>query len=162
SSVRGPAGHEQIPPDVRRLAEDPCSRARCRATAWQTSSSRCSTPTMSAPSFGFSPRRRGGCTAAACPPTASPPSPPPPPPPCRPAPLPPGPYLAEAGRGAVRVERVKRAPDKGHGRVDEVRSPVVFWERSQLDEDGALVSGQRWAELDVTPQTGRRDAAPDR
>ena len=60
------------------------------------------------------------------------------------------------------VDRVKRGPDRGHWRVDEVRSPVVFWERSQLDEDGALVAGQLWAELDVTPQTGRRDAAPDR
>ena len=27
---------------------------------------------------------------------------------------------------------------------------------------GALRAGQLWAELDVTPQTGRRDAAPDR
>ena len=71
-------------------------------------------------------------------------------------------YLAAADLGPVLVDKVKRGPDRGHWRVDEVRSPVVFWERSQLDEDGALVAGQLWAELDVTPQTGRRDAAPDR
>jgi len=71
-------------------------------------------------------------------------------------------YLGAADLGPVLVDRVKRGPDRGHWRVDEVRSPVVFWERSQLDEDGALVAGQLWAELDVTPQTGRRDASPDR
>jgi hypothetical protein len=76
--------------------------------------------------------------------------------------LPPELYLAASDLGPVLVDRVKRGPDKGHWRVDEVRSPVIFWERSQLDEEGALVAGQLWAELDVTPQTGRRDAAPDR
>ena len=67
-------------------------------------------------------------------------------------------YLAAADLGPVLVDKVKRGPDRGHWRVDEVRSPVVFWERAQLDEDGALVAGQLWAELDVTPQTGRPDA----
>jgi len=76
--------------------------------------------------------------------------------------LPPELYLAAADLGPVLVDRVKRGPEKGHWRVDEVRSPVVFWERSAVDDDGALVAGQLWAELDVTPQTGRRDAAPDR
>ena len=76
--------------------------------------------------------------------------------------LPPELYLAASDLGPVLVDKVKRGPDRGHWRVDEVRSPVVFWERSPLDEDGALVAGQLWAELDVTPQTGRRDAAPDR
>jgi hypothetical protein len=76
--------------------------------------------------------------------------------------LPPELYLAAVDLGPVLVDKVKRGPDRGHWRVDEVRSPVMFWERSQLDEEGALVAGQLWAELDVTPQTGRRDAAPDR
>ena len=71
-------------------------------------------------------------------------------------------YLAAADLGPVLVDRVKRGPDRGHWRVDEVRSPVVFWERSHLDDHGALISGELWAELEVTPQTGRRDAAPDR
>jgi len=71
-------------------------------------------------------------------------------------------YLAAAEIGPVLVDSVKRGPDKGSWRVDEVRSPVIFWERSTLDEDGALLSGQLWAELDVTPQTGRQNSAPDR
>jgi hypothetical protein len=71
-------------------------------------------------------------------------------------------YLAASDLGTVLVDKVKRGPDKGHWRVDEVRSPVVYWERSTTDEAGALVAGELWAELDVTPQTGRRDAAPDR
>jgi len=71
-------------------------------------------------------------------------------------------YLAAAELGPVLVDRVKRGPDKGAWRVDEVRSPVIFWERSTRNEEGELVSGQLWAELDVTPQTGRRTSAPDR
>jgi hypothetical protein len=76
--------------------------------------------------------------------------------------LPPEVYLAAAELGPVLVDRVKRGPDKGAWRVDEVRSPVIFWERSTRNEEGELVSGQLWAELDVTPQTGRRTSAPDR
>jgi hypothetical protein len=71
-------------------------------------------------------------------------------------------YLAAADIGPVLVDSVKRGPDKGSWRVDEVRSPVIFWERSTVDEDGAMLSGQLWAELDVTPQTGRQNSAPDR
>jgi hypothetical protein len=71
-------------------------------------------------------------------------------------------YLAASGIGAVLVDRVKRGPDKGSWRVDEVRSPVVYFERCRMSEEGELLSGRLWAELDVTPQTGRRDAAPDR
>ncbi len=71
-------------------------------------------------------------------------------------------YLAATQIGETLVDRVKRGPDKGLWRVDEVRSPVIFFERSRTDENGELLSGKLWAELDVTPQTGRRDAAPDR
>jgi hypothetical protein len=71
-------------------------------------------------------------------------------------------YLAAAEFGPVLVDKVKRGPDKGAWRVDEVRSPVIFWERSARNDEGELVSGQLWAELDVTPETGRRTAAPDR
>jgi hypothetical protein len=70
-------------------------------------------------------------------------------------------YLAAAHLGAVAVDVVKRGPDKGHWRVDEVRSPVIFWERSRLSEEGELLAGELWAELDVTQQTGRRSAASD-
>jgi len=76
--------------------------------------------------------------------------------------LPPELYLAAVGIGPVLVDRVKRGPDRGAWRVDEVRSPVIFWERCATNEDGELLAGQLWAELDVTPETGRRTAAPDR
>jgi hypothetical protein len=76
--------------------------------------------------------------------------------------LPPEVYLAAPELGPVLVDKVKRGPDKGAWHVDEVRSPVIFWERSLPNADGELVSGQLWGELEVTPQTGRRTAAPDR
>ena len=71
-------------------------------------------------------------------------------------------YLAASDVGPVRVDKVKRGPDKGFWRVDEVRSPVIFYERCTTNEEGELVAGKIWAELDVTPQTGRRTAQPDR
>lgn len=71
-------------------------------------------------------------------------------------------YLAAADLGAVHVDKVKRGKDKGAWRVDEVRSPVIFYERCRLNEENELLSGKFWAELDITPQTGRRDPAPDR
>ncbi len=71
-------------------------------------------------------------------------------------------YLAAPELGPVLVDRVKRGPDKGAFRVDEVRSPVIFWERCRRNEEGELTSGQLWAELNVTPQTGRRTSAPER
>jgi hypothetical protein len=71
-------------------------------------------------------------------------------------------YLAASAIAPVQVDKVKRGPDKGAWRVDEVRSPVIFYERCQMNDDGELVAGKLWAEIDVTPQTGRMDPAPDR
>lgn len=71
-------------------------------------------------------------------------------------------YLAAPKLGAVLVDRVKRGPDKGAWRVDEVRSPVIFWERCRRTEDGELLAGQLWAETSTTEQTGRRGASSDR
>ncbi|HYI02150.1 hypothetical protein [Hyalangium sp.] len=71
-------------------------------------------------------------------------------------------YLVATELGAAVVDKVKRGPDKGFWRIDEVRSPVIFMERSRKNEEGELLSGVLWAELDITPQTGRKDAAPDR
>ncbi len=65
-------------------------------------------------------------------------------------------YLAAAEIGPVLVDRIKRGPDKGWLRVDEVRSPVIYFERSRTNSEGDLTSGQLWAELNWTPQTGRR------
>ncbi len=69
-------------------------------------------------------------------------------------------YLVASDLGPAHVDTIKRGPDKGHWRIDEVRSPVLYWERSALNEDGELLWGQLWAELDITQQTGRREAAP--
>ena len=71
-------------------------------------------------------------------------------------------YLVASEIGPALIDKVKRGPDKGHWRIDEVRSPVIFWQRSRLNEEGELLSGQLWAELDITQQTGRKNAAPDR
>src|SRR4051812_28267863 len=50
-------------------------------------------------------------------------------------------YLAAPEIGAVLVDQVKRGPDKGSWRVDEVRSPVIFWERCRRTEAGELLAG---------------------
>ncbi|MBX7099770.1 MAG: hypothetical protein K1X89_18790 [Myxococcaceae bacterium] len=71
-------------------------------------------------------------------------------------------YLAATEIGAVQVDTIKRGKDRGAWRVDEVRSPVVFWERCRKNEDGELLSGQLWAQNEVTEQTGRKDPAPER
>jgi hypothetical protein len=71
-------------------------------------------------------------------------------------------YLHATDLGPAEVDSIKRGKDKGFWRINEVTSPVIFFERSKLNEDGELVSGQLWAELDVTQQTGRRNAAPER
>ncbi len=69
-------------------------------------------------------------------------------------------YLVASDLGPAMVDTIKRGPDKGFYRIDEVRSPVLFWERCERNDDGELLSGQLWAELDVTEQTGRKQAAP--
>ena len=71
-------------------------------------------------------------------------------------------YLVASDIGPALVDKVKRGPNKGSFRVDEARSPVIFWERCRLNEEGELVSGQLWAELDITQQSGRKDPAPER
>ena len=70
-------------------------------------------------------------------------------------------YLVASDIGPAIVDKYKRGKDKGFWRVDEVNSPVIFWERSKRDEEGRLMSGQMWAELDITPQTGRKNAQSD-
>ena len=71
-------------------------------------------------------------------------------------------YLVASGIGPALVDKLKRGKDKGQWRIDEVRSPVIFWERCKKNDDGELISGQLWAELEITQQTGRRDPAPER
>lgn len=71
-------------------------------------------------------------------------------------------YLVASEIGPAIVDKVKRGPDKGFWRIDEVRSPVIFMERSRPNEEGELLSGLFWVELEITPETGRRNPAPDR
>src|SRR5512138_3674342 len=59
-------------------------------------------------------------------------------------------YLAVERLAPVIVHTVKRGPDKGSLKIEEVPSPVFHYERSLRNEDGELVGGRLWAELDVT------------
>src|SRR5436305_597086 len=52
-------------------------------------------------------------------------------------------YLA---KGDVIGHQIKKGPDRGRFRIDEVDSPVIYFCRSRLDEDGELRSGYFWAE----------------
>ncbi|MCL2178452.1 MAG: hypothetical protein FWC28_06185 [Proteobacteria bacterium] len=69
-------------------------------------------------------------------------------------------YLALPTAAPVLFDKIKRGPDKGKLRINEMVSPVIFWERC-LQTPEALFCGQLWAELEVRPETGRRKAAPD-
>jgi hypothetical protein len=59
-------------------------------------------------------------------------------------------YLAAERLGPVVVHAVKRGRNKGMLEIEEVPSPVLHYERSVRNEDGELVGGRLWAELDVT------------
>lgn len=65
-------------------------------------------------------------------------------------------YLALEQLGPVLANKIKRGPDRGLWRVDEVKSAVIQWERSILDEDGQLRAGRIWAELKNSGDTLRR------
>lgn len=64
-------------------------------------------------------------------------------------------YLGVPEAGDVTVDKIKRGPNKGKLMILEVISPVIFFERSLL-EDGVLRSGQLWAELQVSGDVQRR------
>lgn len=55
---------------------------------------------------------------------------------------------------------MKRGPAKGYWRVDECSSSS--WSAAAPTKRESSVSGSLWAELDITAQTGRKNAAPDR
>jgi hypothetical protein len=57
-------------------------------------------------------------------------------------------YLAVERLGPVIVHPVKRGPDKGMLKIEEVPSPVFHYERSVRNEDGELVAGRLWVDLD--------------
>ncbi len=70
-------------------------------------------------------------------------------------------YLAASDIGPPLVDLVKRGPDKGSLRIDEVQSPVLYWERCQRNDAGELLSGQLWSELTGQPAQGKQWSAPD-
>ena len=72
-------------------------------------------------------------------------------------------YLAASEIGAGHRGQGEARPGQGllaHRRGALARSSSAS--ARGCNEEGELLCGQLWAELDVTPQTGRRDAAPDR
>src|ERR671929_2301294 len=52
-------------------------------------------------------------------------------------------YLAA---GDVTGYPIKRGPERGKWKIDEVASPVIYLFRSAADENGELRSGYFWAE----------------
>jgi hypothetical protein len=69
-------------------------------------------------------------------------------------------YMAFERMGPVVVHPIKRGPDKGMLKIEEVPSPVFHYERSLMSEEGELVGGRLWAELVVTGATEDRRGKP--
>jgi len=69
-------------------------------------------------------------------------------------------YLAAERLGPVVVHPVKRGPEKGMLKIEEIPSPVFHYERSLRNEVGELVAGRLWAELEVTDDTSDRRGKP--
>jgi hypothetical protein len=59
-------------------------------------------------------------------------------------------YIAAERLGPVIVHPIKRGPDKGMLKIEEVPSPVFHYERSVRNDKEELVAGRLWAELDIT------------
>jgi hypothetical protein len=69
-------------------------------------------------------------------------------------------FIAAERYGPVIVHPIKRGPDKGMLTIEEIPSPVFHYARSLRNEEGELVSGRLWAELDVTDDPGDRRGKP--
>jgi hypothetical protein len=69
-------------------------------------------------------------------------------------------YLAAERYGPVIVHPIKKGPDKGLLKIEEVPSPVFHYERSVRNEAGELVAGRLWAELDVTDDVEDKRGKP--
>jgi hypothetical protein len=69
-------------------------------------------------------------------------------------------YLAMERLGPVIAHPIKRGPDKGLLKIEEVPSPVLHYERSVRNEAGELVAGRLWAELDITDDPNDRKGKP--
>jgi hypothetical protein len=69
-------------------------------------------------------------------------------------------YLAAERLAPVIVHPVKRGPNKGMLEIEEIPSPVLHYERSIRNEEGELVSGRIWGELEVTDDPNDRRGKP--
>lgn len=69
-------------------------------------------------------------------------------------------YLAFEAMAPVIVHPIKRGPDKGFLKIEEIPSPVFHYQRSVPNEAGELVGGRLWAELVVTGATEDRRGKP--
>jgi hypothetical protein len=69
-------------------------------------------------------------------------------------------YLAVERMGPVVVHAIKRGPDKGMLKIEEIPSPVFHYQRSIKNAKGELVSGRLWAELDITDDANSRKGKP--
>jgi hypothetical protein len=68
-------------------------------------------------------------------------------------------YLAA---GDVTGYPIKKGPERGRWKIDEVVSPVIFFSRSLPDEDGELRSGYFWAETESSGDNARLGGKPVR
>src|SRR2546430_1034588 len=66
-------------------------------------------------------------------------------------------YLAA---GDVTGYPIKKGPERGKWKIDEVVSPVIFLQRSLPDESSALRSGYFWAETEAAGDNARTGGKP--
>jgi hypothetical protein len=69
-------------------------------------------------------------------------------------------YMAAERLGPVIVHPIKRGPDKGMLKIEEIPSPVFHYERSVRNDKDELVSGRLWAELDITDDVDDKRGKP--
>jgi hypothetical protein len=70
-------------------------------------------------------------------------------------------YLAAEEIGPIEIYAIKRGPNRGRFAIDEIRSPVIHYERSERRGE-ELIAGRVWAELVVAQNpaanVGKSDA----
>ncbi|MFL5312956.1 MAG: hypothetical protein ACJ79H_21185 [Myxococcales bacterium] len=64
--------------------------------------------------------------------------------------------------GDVIAYPLKRGQNRGRWKIDEVKSPVIYFFRSQMDEEGQLRSGYFWAETETAGDQSRTGGKPSR
>lgn len=69
-------------------------------------------------------------------------------------------YLAFEKLAPVAVHPIKRGPDKGLLKIEEIPSPVFHYERCHRNEANELMGGRLWAELIVTGATEDKRGKP--